>query len=404
MVNEILRQINQIKMGAQELLPEDALQEKLAQNRPLRVKLGCDPTAKDIHLGHTVILNKCRQLQNLGHHVQFLIGDFTALIGDPTGKNKTRESISKDAIDENAKTYQEQAFKILDPAKTEIVYNSHWLGKMSASDMIGLAARSTVARMLERDDFSKRYQSNLPIAIHEFLYPLLQGYDSVHLKSDLELGGTDQKFNLLMGRELQKQFGQPGQAILTMPLLEGLDGVKKMSKSLGNYIGVTDKPDDMFGKVMSISDDLMWRYYALLSMVSAHEQLAMQRAIADGANPRDFKVKLAMELVDRFHREGAGEKAYVDFVARFSQNQIPENIEEKSVFMLEDGTLPIASALKQAGLVGSTSEGIRMIAQGAVRIDGERVEDSRLLLPDNFDAIVQVGKRKFAKVKVKVNK
>ena len=403
MVNEILRQINQIKMGAQELLPEDALQEKLAQNRPLRVKLGCDPTAKDIHLGHTVILNKCRQLQNLGHHVQFLIGDFTALIGDPTGKNKTRESISKDAIDENAKTYQEQAFKILDPAKTEIVYNSHWLGKMSASDRIGLAARSTVARMLERDDFSKRYQSNLPIAIHEFLYPLLQGYDSVHLKSDLELGGTDQKFNLLMGRELQKQFGQPGQAILTMPLLEGLDGVKKMSKSLGNYIGVTDKPDDMFGKVMSISDDLMWRYYALLSMVSAHEQLAMQRAIADGANPRDFKVKLAMELVDRFHREGAGEKAYVDFVARFSQNQIPENIEEKSVFMLEDGTLPIASALKQAGLVGSTSEGIRMIAQGAVRIDGERVEDSRLLLPDNFDAIVQVGNRKFAKVTVNVN-
>ena len=401
MVNEILRQIDQIKMGAQELLPEEVLLEKLAQNRPLRVKLGCDPTAKDIHLGHTVVLNKCRQLQNMGHHVQFLIGDFTALIGDPTGKNKTRESISKDAIDENAKTYQEQAFKILDPAKTEIVYNSHWLGKMSAADMIGLASRSTVARMLERDDFSKRYQGSLPIAIHEFLYPLLQGYDSVHLKTDLELGGTDQKFNLLMGRELQKQFGQPGQAILTMPLLEGLDGVKKMSKSLGNYIGVTDQPNDMFGKVMSISDDLMWRYYALLSMVSAHEQLAMQRAVADGANPRDFKVKLAMELVDRFHGTGAGENAYMDFVARFSQNQIPDVVEEKIVFMLEDGTLPIASALKQAGLVGSTSEGMRMIQQGAVKIDGERVEDSKLLLLDNFDAIVQVGKRKFAKVKVK---
>jgi tyrosyl-tRNA synthetase len=308
--------------------------------------------------------------------------------------------LSKEAIDSNAKTYQEQAFKILDPSKTDIVYNSHWLEKMSAADMIALAARSTVARMLERDDFSQRYQDNLPIAIHEFLYPLLQGYDSVHLKTDLELGGTDQKFNLLMGRELQKQFGQPGQAILTMPLLEGLDGVKKMSKSLGNYIGVTDAPDDMFGKVMSVSDDLMWRYYALLSMVSAHEQLAMQKAIADGANPRDYKVKLAMELVDRFHGAGVGEKAYADFVARFSQNQIPENIEEKLVFMSDDGSISIASALKQAGLVGSTSEGIRMIAQGAVRIDGERVEDSKLLLSDNFDAIVQVGKRKFARVKV----
>lgn len=390
----------QIKMGAEELLPEDTLKAKLAENRPLNVKLGCDPTASDIHFGHTVVLNKCRQLQNLGHRVQFLIGDFTAQIGDPTGKNKTREPLSREAIEANAKTYQEQAFKILDPAQTDIVYNNDWLGKMSAADMIGLAARSTVARMLERDDFDKRYKGQQPIAIHEFLYPLLQGYDSVHLKTDMELGGTDQKFNLLMGRELQKQFGQPGQVILTMPLLEGLDGVKKMSKSLGNYIGVTDKPDDMFGKVMSVSDELMWRYYSLLSFVPAAEQLAMQKQMADGANPRDFKVKLAMELVDRFHGEGAGEKANADFVARFKQNQIPDDIEEKTVYMHDDGTMPIASALKQAGLVNSTSDGIRMIKQGAVKIDGEKVENPKLELPASFDAVVQVGKRRFAKVKV----
>jgi tyrosyl-tRNA synthetase len=390
----------QIKMGAEELLPEDTLKDKLAENRPLRVKLGCDPTASDIHLGHTVVLNKCRQLQNLGHRVQFLIGDFTAQIGDPTGKNKTREPLSREAIEANAKTYQEQAFKILDPEKTDIVYNNDWLGKMSAADLIGLAARSTVARMLERDDFDKRYKGNQPIAIHEFLYPLLQGYDSVHLKTDLELGGTDQKFNLLMGRELQKQFGQPGQAILTMPLLEGLDGVKKMSKSLGNYIGVTDKPDDMFGKIMSVSDELMWRYYSLLSFLPAAAQLAMQKEIADGGNPRDYKVKLAMELVDRFHGVGAGEKSYAAFVARFKQNLTPDDIEDKTVFMHDDGKMPIASALKQAGLVSSTSDGIRMVKQGAVKIDGEKVENPKLELPEDFDAVVQVGKRRFAKVKV----
>jgi len=392
--------LSQIKMGAEELLPEDTLKEKLAENRPLRIKLGCDPTASDIHFGHTVVLNKCRQLQNLGHRVQFLIGDFTAQIGDPTGKNKTREPLTREAIEANAKTYQEQAFKILDPEQTDIVYNNDWLGKMSAAEMIGLAARSTVARMLERDDFDKRYKGNQPIAIHEFLYPLLQGYDSVHLKTDLELGGTDQKFNLLMGRELQKQFGQTGQAILTMPLLEGLDGVKKMSKSLGNYIGVTDKPDDMFGKVMSISDELMWRYYSLLSFMSAAEQLAMQKEIADGANPRDYKVKLAMELVDRFHGVGAGEQAYANFVARFRQNQVPDDIEEKIVTMHDDGRMPIASALKQAGLVSSTSDGIRMVKQGGVKIDGEKVEDPKLELPMDFEAVVQVGKRRFAKIKV----
>lgn len=395
--------LSQIKMGAEEVLPEEALKEKLALGRPLNIKLGCDPTASDIHLGHTVVLMKLKQFQELGHHVQFLVGDFTARIGDPTGKNKTREPISEEAIRENAKTYQDQAFKILDPAKTTIVYNNDWLGKMNAVDLIGLAARSTVARMLERNDFEKRYKDNQPIAIHEFLYPLLQGYDSVHLKSDVELGGTDQKFNLLMGRELQKQFGQPGQVILTMPLLEGLDGVKKMSKSLGNYIGVTDAPNDMFGKVMSISDDLMWRYYALLSMVPAAEQLAMQKAIADGANPRDYKVKLAMELVDRFHGAGAGEKAYADFVARFKQNQIPDDIEEKTVYMHDDGVMPIASALKQAGLVASTSDGIRMIKQGAVKIDGEKVENPKLELPESFHQVVQVGKRRFAKIKVAKN-
>lgn len=392
--------LSQIKMGVEELIPEETLKEKLAENRPLSIKLGCDPTASDIHFGHTVVLNKCRQFQDLGHRVQFLIGDFTAQIGDPTGKNKTREPLSREAIEKNAQTYQEQAFKILDPAKTDIVYNNDWLGTMSAADLIGLAARSTVARMLERNDFEKRYRDNQPIAIHEFLYPLLQGYDSVHLKSDVELGGTDQKFNLLMGRELQKQFGQPGQVILTMPLLEGLDGVKKMSKSLGNYIGVTDAPNDMFGKVMSISDDLMWRYYALLSFISAADQLKMQKEVADGANPRDYKVKLAMELVDRFHGVGSGEKAYADFVARFKQNQIPDDIEEKTVYLNDGGSLSIASALKQAGLVSSTSEAMRMVKQGAVKIEGEKVEDTKLNLPSDFIAVVQVGKRKFAKVKV----
>ncbi len=389
-----------IQRGAQEILVETDLMERFKEGKPLKVKLGCDPTAADIHLGHTIVLNKLRQFQELGHHVQFLIGDFTAMIGDPTGKNVTRQPLTREAIQANAKTYQDQAFKVLDPEKTEIMYNSSWMDDMSAAGMIKLASNSTVARMLERDDFSKRYQSQQPIAIHEFLYPLLQGYDSVVMKSDVEIGGTDQKFNLLMGRELQKIHGQRPQCLVMTPLLEGLDGVKKMSKSLGNYIGLTDSADDMFGKVMSISDELMWRYFELLSWQPLATIEQWNKEVEQGANPRDYKVKLAMEIVDRYHNKGAGELAYQRFVERFSQNQLPDDLEEQVQFAEGDG-VGIASLLKNAGLVKSTSDAMRMIKQGAVKVDGERVEDSRLQMPVDSCHIYQVGKRRVAKVVIK---
>jgi tyrosyl-tRNA synthetase len=389
-----------IQRGAQEILVETDLAERLKQDAPLKVKLGCDPTAADIHLGHTIVLNKLRQFQELGHHVQFLIGDFTAMIGDPTGKNVTRQPLTREAIQANAKTYQDQAFKVLDPEKTEIMYNSSWMDDMSAAGMIKLASNSTVARMLERDDFSKRYQSQQPIAIHEFLYPLLQGYDSVVMKSDVEIGGTDQKFNLLMGRELQKLHGQRPQCLVMTPLLEGLDGVKKMSKSLGNYIGLTDSADDMFGKVMSISDELMWRYFELLSWQPLATIKLWHKEVGQGSNPRDYKVKLAMEIVDRYHNKGAGELAYQRFVERFSQNQLPDDLEEQVQFAEGDG-IGIAQLLKNAGLVKSTSDAMRMIKQGAVKVDGERVEDSRLQMPVDSCHIYQVGKRRVAKVAIK---
>jgi tyrosyl-tRNA synthetase len=387
-----------IKRGATEVLVESELVAMLETGKPLNVKLGCDPTAPDIHLGHTVVLNKMRQLQDLGHKVQFLIGDFTALVGDPTGKNVTRKPLELEEIEQNSKTYLQQVFKVLDEKRTEVLYNSSWMNKFDAAGMIKLASHSTVARMLERDDFSKRYKGNQPIAIHEFLYPLLQGYDSVAMKTDIELGGTDQKFNLLMGRELQKIYGMRQQCIIMMPLLEGLDGVKKMSKSYGNYIGVNDVPDDMFGKVMSVSDELMWRYFELLSFRPMSDIALWQKAAQDGANPRDFKVKLAIELVDRFHGDGYGDKAYQTFVERFKQNQIPQDLTQISL-QAPEGVV-IAQLLKQAGLVGSTSEGMRMIKQGAVRIDGERVEDQRLLVAAGSAHVYQVGKRRFAKVLV----
>lgn len=390
-----------IQRGAQEILVEADLMERFKEGKPLKVKLGCDPTAADIHLGHTIVLNKLRQFQELGHHVQFLIGDFTAMIGDPTGKNVTRQPLTREAIQANAQTYQDQAFKVLDPEKTEIMYNSSWMDKMSAADMIKLASHSTVARMLERDDFSKRYQSQQPIAIHEFLYPLLQGYDSVMMGSDVEIGGTDQKFNLLMGRELQKMHSQRPQCLVMTPLLEGLDGVKKMSKSLGNYIGLTDSADDMFGKVMSISDELMWRYFELLSWQPLATIKLWHKEVEQGANPRDYKVKLAMEIVDRYHNQGAGEQAYQRFVERFSQNQLPDDLEEQVQFAEGDG-IGIAQLLKNAGLVKSTSDAMRMIKQGAVKVDGERVEDSRLVMAIDTCHIYQVGKRRVAKVAIKV--
>jgi tyrosyl-tRNA synthetase len=390
---------DEIKRGTSEILVEDELKERLQSGKKLRVKLGLDPTAADIHFGHTVVLNKLRQFQEQGHDVQFLIGDFTALIGDPTGKNVTRKPLSPEDIAENAKTYQEQAFKILDPAKTQVMFNSTWMKKFDAADMLRLASKSTVARMLERDDFDKRYKSGQSIAIHEFLYPLLQGYDSVEMKSDVELGGTDQKFNLLMGRELQKDAGQKPQSVIMLPLLEGLDGVQKMSKSLGNYIGITDAPSEMFGKIMSISDELMWRYYELLSFRSLDAIAKLHKEADEGRNPRDIKVELAMELVERFHDKAAAEAAYQDFVSRFQKNQLPTDVEEKSVQSV-DGKLVIGQLLKAAGLVTSTSDAMRMIKQGAVRIDGERVSDAKLEIEAGTNQLYQVGKRKFAKVEL----
>ena len=386
-----------VKRGCDELLVESELVERLKTGRPLRVKAGFDPTAPDLHLGHTVLINKLRHFQELGHHVMFLIGDFTGLIGDPTGKNATRPPLSREQVLENAKTYREQVFKILDPDKTEICFNSSWFDELGASGMIKLAAQHTVARMLERDDFSKRYAAGLPIAIHEFLYPLCQGYDSVAMKADVELGGTDQKFNLLVGRELQKHYGQAPQSILTMPLLEGLDGVNKMSKSLGNYIGISEAPRDIFGKVMSISDDLMWRYYDLLSFKGAEEIAALRRNVASGLNPRDVKVMLAQELVARFHSQAAAEDALAEFEARFRQGVLPDDMPE-IVLSCEAGGMPLVQVLKQAGLTGSTSEALRMIDQGAVRANGEKVVDKNLSIAAGESVVLQVGKRKFARV------
>ena len=388
-----------IKRGASELLVEAELVEKLAGKRPLRIKAGFDPTAPDLHLGHTVLLNKMRQLQDLGHHVVFLIGDFTGMIGDPTGKNTTRPPLSRDAIATNAVTYKEQVFKILDAEKTEVAFNSTWMEKMGSADLIKLAATHTVARMLERDDFSKRYTGNQPIAIHEFLYPLVQGYDSVALKSDIELGGTDQKFNLLVGRELQKHFGQTPQCVLMMPLLEGLDGVNKMSKSLGNYVGINESAEQIFGKLMSISDDLMWRYLELLSFQPMNTLRQWKTEVEAGKNPRDVKVALAQEIVARFHSQAAAEQALEDFEARFKQNVIPDNLPESLIPCGSSG-IGIAQLLKQAGLTPSTSEALRMIEQGGVKIDGAKVSDRSLVLPAGTSAVFQVGKRKFARVRL----
>ncbi|MFZ4791665.1 MAG: tyrosine--tRNA ligase [Candidatus Competibacteraceae bacterium] len=390
-----------IKRGAVDVLLEAELIERLKTGQPLRVKAGFDPTAPDLHLGHTVLINKLRQFQELGHHVMFLIGDFTGMIGDPTGKNVTRKPLTREAILANAQTYQDQVFKILDPDKTEVLFNSTWFNQMTPADFIHLAAKHTVARMLERDDFGKRYAAGQPIAIHEFLYPLVQGYDSVAMRADVELGGTDQKFNLLVGRELQKHYGQPPQVVLTMPILEGLDGVQKMSKSLGNYVGIRDEPHEMFGKLMSVSDDLMWRYFELLSFRPTSETEEWRRQIsAEGLNPRDVKFKLAEELVARFHSAEAGQQAQAAFIERFQKGALPEEVPEIDV-QSREGRLPIANLLKKAGLVTSTSEAFRLIQQGAVRIDGERVENRDLELAVGTHYIYQVGKRRVARVWVR---
>lgn len=397
MISDVLAEI---KRGAQEILIEEELIKKLNTNKPLRIKAGFDPTAPDLHLGHTVLMNKLKQFQDLGHQVLFLIGDFTGMIGDPTGKNITRKPLTREQVLENAQTYQQQVGKILDLNKTEICFNSQWMDKLSSSELIQLAATHTVARMLERDDFSKRYANNQPIAIHEFLYPLVQGYDSVALKSDVELGGTDQKFNLLVGRELQKHFGQAPQIVLTMPLLEGTDGVHKMSKSLGNSIGISEQPIEMFGKIMSISDTLMWRYLELLSFKPLSEIESLKKAALEGKNPRDIKIDLAKELIARFHDQNAAESAHQDFIQRFSQNQLPDDLPEITV-NAPQGFLKIANLLKEAGLVATTSEAMRQIDQGAVKINGEKISDKQLQINVGSQQVYQVGKRHFAKVLVK---
>jgi tyrosyl-tRNA synthetase len=388
-----------IQRGADEIIPEEGLIERLKTGRPLRIKAGFDPTAPDLHLGHTVLINKLHQFQLLGHEVLFLIGDFTGMIGDPTGKNATRPPLTRDEVIENAVTYEQQIYKILDPEKTVVMFNSSWMGGMSAADMIQLAGKHTVARMLERDDFSKRYKGGQSIAIHEFLYPLVQGYDSVAMKSDVELGGTDQKFNLLVGRELQRQYGQDPQVIITMPILEGLDGVQKMSKSLNNYIGINDLPGEMFGKIMSISDELMWRYFELLSFRELDEIEGWKQEVSEGLNPRDVKFRLALEIVARFHSEADAKAAHEEFINRFRKGAMPEDIPELSM-QSEDGAIQIANLLKNAGLTQSTSDAIRMIRQGAVKIDGEKVEDTKLAIKASSTHIYQVGKRRFARVTV----
>ena len=396
-MSTINEHIAELARGTDEILPEDGLEEKLRLGRPLTVKAGFDPTAPDLHLGHTVLINKMRQFQQLGHEVVFLIGDFTGMIGDPSGKNATRPPLSPEEIKANAETYEAQIFKILDESKTRVEFNSSWMGKMDAAGLIKLAARHTVARMLERDDFNKRYKNNQSISIHEFLYPLVQGYDSVALKADVELGGTDQKFNLLVGRQLQQDFGQDPQIVMTTPLLEGLDGVQKMSKSLDNYIGITDAPGEMFGKIMSISDDLMWRYFEVLSFRSLDDIEKLRKAVADGLNPRDAKFELGQEIVARFHSDAAAADARQEFIARFQQGAMPDEIPDKALDS-QDGKLGIAHLLRGAGLVSSTSEAFRMIKQGAVRIDGERVEDRSLEIEAGSTHVYQVGKRKFARV------
>lgn len=389
----------QIGRGAEEILVEKELQTKLERGKPLRIKAGFDPTAPDLHLGHTVLINKLRQFQELGHEVLFLIGDFTGMIGDPTGKNATRPPLTRDDVIENARTYEQQIFKILDPEKTLVLFNSSWMNEMNTAQLIQLAAKHTVARMLERDDFSKRYKGGQPIAIHEFLYPLIQGYDSVAMRADVELGGTDQKFNLLVGRELQKHYGQESQVVLTMPLLEGLDGVQKMSKSLGNYVGIDEAPEEMFGKLMSISDELMWRYFELLSFRPLDEVAGFKRQVEKGANPRDIKFLLCDEIITRFHGSTAAKKAQEAFIARFQKGAMPDEMPELELSG-ENGQLAIGNLLKNAKLVSSTSEAMRMIKQGAVRIDGERIEDPKLMIASGSQHVFQVGKRRFARVTV----
>ncbi len=397
-MSEIDRQLRIIKRGCDELIVEAELRDKLKPGRPLRVKLGMDPTAPDLHLGHTVVINKLRQFQDLGHHIQFLIGDFTGMIGDPSGKNATRPPLSREQILQNAKTYQDQVFKILDANRTEILFNSKWSDELGAAGLVRLAATWTVARMLERDDFGKRYAARQPIAIHEFLYPLMQGYDSVAMRSDVELGGTDQKFNLLVGRELQKHYGQPQQCILTMPLLEGIHGADKMSKSLDNYVGISEPPEAIFGKLMSISDELMWRYVELLSFESLETIAGWKKEVAGGRNPRDIKVLFAREIVTRFHSAKDAERAQADFEARHREGAVPENMPEVTV-RTNGKRMPIAQVLKQAGLTASTSEALRMIEQGGVRRDGAKVSDKSVALSATDRLVVlQVGKRKFARV------
>lgn len=385
-----------ITRGVDEVLVEQELKDKLTEGKQLTVKAGFDPTAPDLHLGHTVLINKLRIFQELGHKVVFLIGDFTGMIGDPTGKNVTRKPLSRDDVLANAETYKEQVFKILDPERTEVRFNSEWMEQLGAAGMIKLASRQTVARMLERDDFKKRYQGGQPIAIHEFIYPLVQGWDSVELRADIEMGGTDQRFNLLMGRELQKEEGQRPQTVITVPLLEGLDGVQKMSKSLGNYVGITDAPNDMFGKIMSVSDDLMWKYFDLLSFRPTEELNTLKAEVAAGANPRDAKVQLAKELIARFHSAADADAAEQDFIQRFQKNAIPDDMPEVTLTLPEEQR-GLANVLKEAGLVASTSEAMRMVKQNAVRIDGERVDDARVVC-DLGTAVYQVGKRKFARI------
>ncbi|MDR1647096.1 MAG: tyrosine--tRNA ligase [Zoogloeaceae bacterium] len=399
-MSDLETSLRHLKRGSDELLVEAELVEKLKTGRPLRVKAGFDPTAPDLHLGHTVLINKLRHFQELGHHVLFLIGDFTGMIGDPSGKNATRPPLSREQVLENAQTYREQVFKILDPEKTEVCFNSSWFEKLGAAGMIQLAAHHTVARMLERDDFARRHANNQPIAIHEFLYPLCQGYDSVALRADVELGGTDQKFNLLVGRELQKDYGLPPQCVMTVPLLEGLDGVNKMSKSLGNYIGIYEPPQEIFGKLMSLSDTLMWRYYDLLSFRGEAEIAGFRREVEAGRNPRDVKVLLAQEIVARFHDQAAAEKALAEFEARFRQGILPDEMPEFRLKADSAAGLVITQALKLGGLTPSTSDAMRMIAQGGVKADGEKVCDKALVLPVGAVVVLQIGKRRFARVTV----
>ena len=399
MSEAIKTQLEQLKRGVDEVLVEAEFDKKIASGKKLRIKAGFDPTAPDLHLGHTVLINKLKQFQDAGHHILFLIGDFTGMIGDPTGKSATRPPLTKEDVVENAKSYTQQVFKILDPEKTEVVFNSTWMSEFNAADLIQLAAKHTVARMLERDDFNKRYSNGKSIAIHEFLYPLIQGYDSVALKSDIEIGGTDQKFNLLVGRQLQEVYSQPPQVVITMPILEGLDGVNKMSKSLDNYIGINEEPEEMFGKIMSISDVLMWRYFELLSFRSIVE-INNWRSLCEAGteNPKNIKIKLASEIVERFNNQDAAEKAQSVFESRFKHGQLPENIEKMTI--AADAGLMIANAMKEAGLTSSTSESYRMIKQGAVKVDGSKISDKQMLLEKGKEYLVQVGKRKFSKITI----